>query len=412
MKIKLGLSSIVVALCGTMQAFAHQTAPNDQSPGRDDSQNGRYHLGKLEKADKIIDMEVKDSGDQKLGKVKDLAVDLGNGRIVEVIVGTGVLPGADERFVAVPPQQFTCDAAAKALQLNVDQTQFNNAPAFSLSNWMANVDETNVLEVYHYYGTQPYFTNESSAKAAATPAHAAEALVQDAARANVTPCYLGEVRRATKLIGARVRNLQGEKIGKAENLMVDLPGGRVVEVVVASGGFLGMGGELSGVPPQSFHTGAEPDALVLDTTKEAFASAPHFKAAEWSSVNNIGQVGTVYHAYNVEPYFDTNAVDNTAQNVRDREDNAITPLKQGTSQADVDMTRQIRKQIIAADGLSINARNVKIITIDGRVTLRGPVNSQEEKQRIGDIAAAVASPANVDNQLQVENLSPTSSAKQ
>ena len=193
--------------------------------------------------------------------------------------------------------------------------------------------------------------------------------------------------------------------------MVDLPAGRVVEVVVASGGFLGMGDELSAVPPQSFRLEAEPDALVLDTTKESLAAAPHFKPAEWPHANNPEQVGTVYHAYNVEPYFDTNAVDNTSQNVRDRADDALTPLSQGNSPADVDTTRQIRKQIMAAEGLSVNARNVKVITIDGKVTLRGPVNNEAEKRQIGDIAAAVASPANVDNQLQVEQFSPTSSVQ-
>jgi len=57
----------------------------------------------LEKASKIIGTEIKDSADQKLGKVKDLAVDLENGRIVEVIVARGGVMGLDKQFVAVPP---------------------------------------------------------------------------------------------------------------------------------------------------------------------------------------------------------------------------------------------------------------------------------------------------------------------
>lgn len=50
----------------------------------------------------------------------------------------------------------------------------------------------------------------------------------------------------------------------------------------------------------------------------------------------------------------------------------------------------------------MNAKNVKIITIDGRVTLRGPVNTAEEKRLIGDIAIHIAQLENVDNQLEVK----------
>jgi osmotically-inducible protein OsmY len=51
--------------------------------------------------------------------------------------------------------------------------------------------------------------------------------------------------------------------------------------------------------------------------------------------------------------------------------------------------------------MSVNARNVMIITIDGQVTLRGPVNTAEEKRLIGAIADKIAKSGNVDNQLEV-----------
>jgi hyperosmotically inducible protein len=59
----------------------------------------------------------------------------------------------------------------------------------------------------------------------------------------------------------------------------------------------------------------------------------------------------------------------------------------------------------------VNAQNVKIITVNGRVTLRGPVNNEDEKRQIADIASKATSPTSVDNQLQVENISPASSVK-
>jgi hyperosmotically inducible protein len=172
-----------------------------------------------------------------------------------------------------------------------------------------------------------------------------------------------------------------------------------------------MGDELSAIPPQSFKHGIHPDVLTLDTTKEALNRAPHFKSADWRNANNHDQVLIVYQTYKVEPYFTTNAVDNTAQNVRDRDTNSVTPLDQGNSQADTDVTREIRKQIMAANGLSVDAQNVKVITVNGKVTLRGPVANEQEKQTIADIAAKAAPGANVDNQLQVLDKPTTDSAK-
>jgi osmotically-inducible protein OsmY len=134
------------------------------------------------------------------------------------------------------------------------------------------------------------------------------------------------------------------------------------------------------------------------------ANSPHFKSNKWPDFNQPGYVGGVYHAYKVKPYFTTDAtisVDNTRLNVRDRDSQTLTPLDQGNSQADVDTTAQIRKEIMADSGMTTNAKNVKIITLNGHVTLRGPVNTADEKVRIGEIADRIASAGNVDNELEL-----------
>ena len=94
--------------------------------------------------------------------------------------------------------------------------------------------------------------------------------------------------------------------------------------------------------------------------------------------------------------------DNTGVNVRDRDASSVkTPIDQNENQTDVDITANIRKQVVDTK-MSVDAQNVKIITQDGKVTLRGPVKSQEEKKRIEEIAHAVAGANNVDSQLEVE----------
>ena len=97
----------------------------------------------------------------------------------------------------------------------------------------------------------------------------------------------------------------------------------------------------------------------------------------------------------------TKEPDNSARNERDRDARTKTPLDQGNSKADVTTTAEIRKEIVATKDMSMNAQNVKIITNTGKVTLRGPVNTNEEKRIIGEIANKIAHAENVDNQLEV-----------
>ena len=93
--------------------------------------------------------------------------------------------------------------------------------------------------------------------------------------------------------------------------------------------------------------------------------------------------------------------DNTGKNVRDRGE-TVTPTDQGGSAADRELTANIRKAIVDDDNLSMNAKNVKIVTRDGQVTLRGPVKSTEEKAAIEAKATQVAGVKRVDNQLEIE----------
>jgi hyperosmotically inducible protein len=95
--------------------------------------------------------------------------------------------------------------------------------------------------------------------------------------------------------------------------------------------------------------------------------------------------------------------DNTAVNQRDAADltKAKTPIDQDENQADVKITADIRKRVLDQENFSVYARNAKIITSGGMVTLRGPVNSKTEADTIERIAREVAGEGKVDNQLEV-----------
>ena len=92
---------------------------------------------------------------------------------------------------------------------------------------------------------------------------------------------------------------------------------------------------------------------------------------------------------------------NTKINERDRSGAALTPMDQGGGK-DRDITAAIRRSVVADGSLSWNAKNVKIITVAGKVTLRGPVKSDAEKATIEAKTKAAAGVTEVDNQLEVK----------
>jgi len=399
-------SFLVFTSLAQQQTPDQTTRPGDTlRAGTTNTAPGRTGLlGPTEKASKIIGMEIKNRQNEKLGSVEDLAVDLQSGRIVEAVLSIGGFVGLGDTLVAVPPGALHYDAANKVIHLDADKEKLKAAPKFETSKWEEYSRPDKVTEVYSYYGQQPYFSTTAEQREPSTP----DRTKQLNQTAN-TESRLGYLQKGSKLIGMNVKNLQDEKLGKVDNFIVDLPAGRMVTVILSSGGFLGMGDELSAVPPTALRYNTERDTVLLDTTKEALAKAPHFKSNQWPDHSEPGYAEGVYRAYNIEPYFSARSgadVNNTALNARDRDNQTLTPEDQGGSASDVETSRKIRKEIIAAKDMSVNARNVKIITANGRVTLRGPVKTEEEKRLIGEIAARIAQPQNVDNQLEVK-LTPT-----
>jgi hyperosmotically inducible protein len=97
------------------------------------------------------------------------------------------------------------------------------------------------------------------------------------------------------------------------------------------------------------------------------------------------------------------APDNTKKNARDTHEGVVTAQDQTKgSDADVEVTRHIRQDLVNDASLSTNAKNVKIITLGGVVTLRGPVASSTEKEKIATAAKNATGVKKVDNQLEIK----------
>jgi len=95
--------------------------------------------------------------------------------------------------------------------------------------------------------------------------------------------------------------------------------------------------------------------------------------------------------------------DNTGINKRDRAEDALTSGDQGNTESDRELTRKIRRALTSNDQFSTTAKNIKIIAADGKVTLRGPVNTAAEREQVAAVAQqALGGTSLVDNQLEIK----------
>ena len=99
---------------------------------------------------------------------------------------------------------------------------------------------------------------------------------------------------------------------------------------------------------------------------------------------------------------DATEADNTKRNSSEQNKNRETAEKQSNSKDDLALTQKVRQAVVKDGSLSMNAKNVKIIAQDGKITLKGPVDSQQEKDTIGTKAGEIAGKDEVENQLEVK----------
>jgi osmotically-inducible protein OsmY len=107
-------------------------------------------------------------------------------------------------------------------------------------------------------------------------------------------------------------------------------------------------------------------------------------------------LGTVAMAAQTAP-----APDNSKVNERDKSKAAVTADQQKLNASDQQITRNIRSMVVKDKALSTYAHNVKIVTQNGKVTLKGPVRTEDEKSSIESKAKSVAGDGNVTSEIEV-----------
>lgn len=207
--------------------------------------------------------------------------------------------------------------------------------------------------------------------------------------------------RASQVMGLNVKNSADETIGEVKDLVLDMKSGEVLAVIISSGGFLGIADTLSAVPVSALRYDDTAKAFKTKLTKEQLGKAPQFKTDSWPDYNEATSTDAL-RSYRDLIGGDVSAPDNTAQNEKEMNKDAVNPTDQGNSEKDVQITKDIRSGIVDKD-LSFNAKNIKIITRNEHVTLKGVVESHAEHQAILKIAGNHTKASRITDDLKVNS---------
>jgi sporulation protein YlmC with PRC-barrel domain len=109
---------------------------------------------------------------------------------------------------------------------------------------------------------------------------------------------------ASTITGDKVRNADGEELGNIEEIVIDLDRGRVAYAVLATGGFLGMGGKFFAIPWDRLSVDLDNKEVVLNVDAETLKNAPGFDKDNWPDTTDHAWVADIYRYYGSSPYWD------------------------------------------------------------------------------------------------------------
>ncbi|MDB6121657.1 MAG: PRC-barrel domain protein [Pedosphaera sp.] len=366
--------------------------------GRDTSTTSA-NLGAGRTAKDLMHDNVESKNGDKLGSVKDMVIDTRSGRVDYIVISSGGVAGVGSHLKAVPPSALSLGTTKKnTLALDVTPEQWKAAPDFDKKNLASLGDQAQGQQIYQFYKQQ---WPAVAAQAPATPA-----LPPTGRDSGIRGQTSRQLQLASDLIGKNVVNRQGQDVGKISDLLVDISSPKVAFAILKPGSVITdadkqASHQLFAIAINSLNTMSGDNKIVLDIAPAQFQSAQNFDATSWTDAGAATGTANVFRyqgrdndAYSKEP-------DNTRRNVRDRDSGALTPTKQSESKEDLQLTQNIRRSIVKDDGLSTLAKNVKIISANGKVVLRGPVHSEQEKNEIARLAEQTAGVGNVENHLEI-----------
>jgi sporulation protein YlmC with PRC-barrel domain len=113
-----------------------------------------------------------------------------------------------------------------------------------------------------------------------------------------------QVMAADTLQGTRVVNFHGENLGEIQDIMLDVPSGRIAYAVLSFGGIMGIGDKLFAIPWSALTLDADRECFMLDIDREQLKTAPGFDKDHWPSMADPAWAADVHSFYKRRPYWE------------------------------------------------------------------------------------------------------------
>jgi len=241
------------------------------------SLQAQNNLAQMARVNELYGYQIVSSDNQKIGKLNNMMIDLETGRILYCVIGTS------KGRVGVAPEIFDVTPASKELHISVPKAKIDSAPQFS-----AEADTPTewgkagfVDQVYQYFGQRAWWQGNGPANVG----------------------IFHNVHKSSDLLGMKVEDVSNQSLGKVQNVIVNLRGGRVLYVLLAPDSRLKLASALYPLPPQALTPSADGKNLVSGIDQQKLASAPHFDSKSPPNFSDRTYASQVYQYYGKQPWF-------------------------------------------------------------------------------------------------------------
>lgn len=277
------IAASIAALAVPLAAQTSTTPPagtmHPGTMGRDFAMATRFM-----KAKDLMGMKVTNNADENLGKIEDIVVDAGSGRILYGVLSFGGFLGVGDKLFAIPWESLQLTGDSKAYVLNIEKDRLKNAEGFDKKHWPNFADEQWATKTYQYYGRSPYWST-----AAGQPAGD----YRDRWNQRVSVW-----QKVSDLCGKDVRNTQDERIGDISNLAIDPDNGRILY------GILSYHGKLFAIPWSAFSLTGDAKYAVLNVSKDKLSESQGFTNDKWPNLADPTVAASVHNYYGQPRYWD------------------------------------------------------------------------------------------------------------
>lgn len=259
-----------------------RTAPAQKITGDTDD----FAMAKRsQKATDLIGKKVVNNANEDLGKLEDIVVDAGTGRILYGVLSFGGFLGMGDKLFAIPWDSMQLPADAKNLVLNVSKDRLKTAEGFDKNTWPNFADEQWATKTYKYYDQTPYWQAGDTARPTGQSS-------RDRWYQRVT-----QWQKASDLTGKDCHNTQNEDLGRISDLLIDPDTGRILYGILASGG------NRYAIPYSALSMSSDAKKYIVNVSKDQLKNAPSFTDDRWPNVSDERWAVEVHRYYKVEPYW-------------------------------------------------------------------------------------------------------------